>query len=512
MAAACDADDACTAFSHMHGLQTGSGAGASSSMFTQSPCRGLYTRVLGALPSEVEALDQLLCGDNTYCTTPPTYISSSASTSANEALDITVTITAPMQTPPRLLNPSQGTIDALPRLLRVSRLRIACSGGGRLTGGLPRHLLRVTPRLTRLVMAGCGLADVLPQDWATLAPPSLRALDLSDNALRGPLPAAWALDPTSASPSSASHTLGLAHLNLSRNSLTGPIPAGWWQGVLARSSGGYDDQDVAASPMLADLQHNQLSGPVDMRIVREACGLRDVALYFAAVAASWVSGREAGATPVLLLGGNSGLAQWAGKYDRLQGKRVYTPDDHQDNMCGNYWYIVHIMVLWGCFVLALAAIAVWAVLAVRAKRKAAALKAHRREQARLARIAQLQQQQQAANQAAAAAVAKMQVQQQQAAAAQASAAQQQQQQQQAAAQPQAQPAQAPIAAAQQQAIAQATQAALQMAASVAAPPAQPQQAQQQQQPAQQHHQPMVVDLASISPETTPPPELPPATP
>lgn len=163
MAAACNADDTCVAFSHMHGLLRGGATSSAHTPFTVSACRGLYTRVRGALPTEVETIDQLLCGDSTYCTVPPLYTASTASDSAAASIDITVTLLATMRTPPRLLNPSAGTLEALPRLPRITRLRVVCSAGVRIEGGLPRHLVRVVPRAVELGMAGCGVDDVLPQ-------------------------------------------------------------------------------------------------------------------------------------------------------------------------------------------------------------------------------------------------------------------------------------------------------------------------------------------------------------
>lgn len=177
MAAACDKDTSCTGFSHMHGLRTaGSGANGSFSSFTATPCRGMYSRVAAVLPPEVEVLDQLMCGDSSYCAVPLQYtasvvgssVSSAAAAGSDAALDVTITIGATMQTPPRLLDPSEGTIAGLPSLPRVSRLQIVCTNGSKLVGGLPRYLLRVLPKLSQLVLAGCGIQDMLPAGEAAV--------------------------------------------------------------------------------------------------------------------------------------------------------------------------------------------------------------------------------------------------------------------------------------------------------------------------------------------------------
>lgn len=109
-----------------------------------------------------------------------------------------------------------------------------------------------------------------------MAPSTLRVLDLSGNALSGPLPLAWSAETTDPT-TSAARSLHLCFLNLSHNMLTGTLPPGWWQGVLSARDGGSGRRLASESDgwqgneMLVDLSYNRLVSGVVGRVRGRKC-------------------------------------------------------------------------------------------------------------------------------------------------------------------------------------------------------------------------------------------------
>ncbi|KAL6753319.1 hypothetical protein V8C86DRAFT_476021 [Haematococcus lacustris] len=357
LAQQCLADATCAGFSAKHGLLRGGVAPAATSLlpFTITPCVGMFVRVRAdsqVYPLELEAVDRLLCGDSTYCSTPLQYLVQGGG--AGGLLDLTAQLSSSLLVAQRLVRPNPATAQLLPSLPRVRSLALACSPGARLVGALPLQLLRIMPRLQSLTVTGCGMVDLLPPDLPSLAPPTLRSLDLSQNQLQGPLPAAW------------SSGLQLSALNLSGNRLQGLVPASWLQ-LLQEGEGG----GSRAGPVL-DLSRNSLDAPLPRPFVTAACLTRTWLLMFGSEpVASAVF-----AQPTLLLGANPLLQQWAGRYQRAEGKRLYQAGDQEVNMCGSFGYIIAIAFMWGGFALTLTALLVVLLLRRRRRRWSLSLQQH----------------------------------------------------------------------------------------------------------------------------------------
>ncbi|KAJ9524490.1 hypothetical protein QJQ45_019543 [Haematococcus lacustris] len=339
LAQECLADATCAGFSAKHGLLRGGVAPAAASLlpFTITPCVGMFVRVRAdsqAYPLELEAVDRLLCGDSTYCSTPLQYLVQGGG--AGGQMDLTAQLSSSLLVAQRLVRPNPATAQLLPSLPRVRSLALACSPGAWLVGALPLQLLRIMPRLQSLAVTGCGMVDLLPPDLPSLAPPTLRSLDLSQNQLQGPLPAAW------------SSGLQLSALNLSGNRLQGLVPASWLQ-LLQEGEGGR-----SRAGLVLDLSQNNLDAPLPRPFVTAACLTRTWLLMFG-------SEPMAGAVfaqPTLLLGANPLLEQWAGRYQRAEGKHLYQAGDQEVNMCGSFGYIIAIAFMWGGFALTLTALLV----------------------------------------------------------------------------------------------------------------------------------------------------------
>lgn len=321
LAAQCSQDSQCTGFSNLHGLlHEPFPRLADRVAFTTSPCYGSYQRVgsgPGAPPVEAEALDRLLCGDNTYCQAAIEYDGSNAS-SGNVALRLT--LLRPLVLPSSLTAPDAQSALMLPVLPRVWSLTITCAQGAVLLRGVPRPLFVMFPNLQQLSISGCGMAGLLPPDWAQLQ--SLRVLDVSRNALRGTLPQQFS-------------TLRLDHLNLSSNALTGGIPSSWFRVMQpsANANATSTPQPIAGAAYAADLSSNSLVGPLQRSFVEGACRWGDAYLDFGGLSAAAPAGAG---MPGWVLWGNGDLQSWALPYAYAVRRSRYSAEEGQTNMCGSY--------------------------------------------------------------------------------------------------------------------------------------------------------------------------------
>ncbi|KAG2490871.1 hypothetical protein HYH03_010789 [Edaphochlamys debaryana] len=390
LALRCDAyGSRCAGFSNYHGLivspeaaATGAGAGSSVVLteqpltaFTSTPCAGLFTRLGAAFPSEVEELDQLLCGEQLYCTTQLRYHAGSGSAgsaaSGSYYLDLSVDVLSDLALPRALLDPAGGGLPSLPT---VRSLTLRCAPGAALRGGLPAALPVLMPFLQELRVSGCQASGGLPTGLAGLR--YLRVLDLSANALVGTLPQEWS-------------NMSLGYLNLSSNRLSGALPPAW-RGIITPPAATPPSSASGAPPpppppglgyrradamMVADLSSNELTGDLDREYVSDTCvdgdlrlqltGYQQMGLLVAGL------GRAGSGRPTWFLYNNPGLAEWAGRYAYAVSDSGYAGQG-DTNLCGSYDYKIALGVLWGVFgflLLCIIAASIWsAVKAARAER------------------------------------------------------------------------------------------------------------------------------------------------
>ena len=352
LAQQCSEQATCTGFSTAHGLlyaPLGPSAPAGLYAYTDTPCRGLYSKVgLGAdLPYEVEQVDSMLCGATSYCSVPLQYEARSVGTngSSGYAVWMNITLTANLDLPSSWTGAATAVAAVAAAgatsLPNVQRLVIECRNSSRLSSALPQQLPSVFPNLQQLSIVNCLVDGMLPPAWASLA--ALRVLDLSNNALTGPLPPSWGSG------------LRLGYLSLAFNDLTGSVPASWVDIILPpdsdlllpgtamaspANSSGSSSLPAQALLLLADLSYNKLGVSLPRQFVSAACLDWSVRLEFS----PW-EGSSSGSSPSRLsdLGttrfyvfyGNYLLQQWAG-YPYAWGKAAYSQQDHTDDMCGAY--------------------------------------------------------------------------------------------------------------------------------------------------------------------------------